>query len=1213
MNNITTTFSGPSNQGVQVASNSGRFINVNIYDQSACLYSTEGSLNKLPQPDITRQDWCFEKLPKATQAAFNSSERQHDPTCLQDTRVDVLNEIRAWAEGQDERCIYWLNGMAGTGKSTIARTIAREYLTTGRLGASFFFSKGGGDIGHAGKFFTTLAFQLAKTSPILKSYICDAISANIDIKYQSFSDQWRQLILQPLSKLEENSFLSSYIFVIDALDECDGERDIQLILQLLAEAQSLDKVQLRIFLTSRPEITIRHGFNQTSGAKCQEFILHHISPSVIDNDIRIFLEYTLKLIGEECSLDDDWPGEQTIKYLIRKASGLFIWAATACRFICDGKQFASMRLTKILEDNTDSTMAPEKHLDEIYLTVLKQCIKSGFTEKEKKSLYSMLRQILGSMVVLFSPLSVDSLCRLLPNVTKKGVERTLKDLHAILNIPEDQTQPLHLHHPSFRDFLIDKIRCGNSNFWIDEKHTHQQLVDNSIQLMTKVLKQNIYGLRGFGRRAINSDSSQVQQCLPQEVQYACLYWIQHLQMSGCQLQDDDQVHRFLKKYVLHWLEALGWMQKISEGIDAIISLESTAVTHDCPGLYAFIHDIKRFALYAQPAIVQAPLQVYCGALVFAPIMSITLEGHLNCIKALAFSPDGKVLASASEDAMVKLWNANTGVALQTLEGHLERVNAVVFSPDGKVLASASNDTTVKLWNAGTGAALQTLEGHWNRVNVVVFSPDNKVLASASDDATVKLWDAGTGAALQTLMGHSNRIKAVAFSPDSKVLVSVSYDAMVKLWDTGTGAALQTLKGHVSSVTTVAFSPDGKVLASASEDAMVKLWDTGTGAVLQTLKWDMSFVTAVAFSPDGKVLASASTDAMVKLWDAGTGAALQTLKGHLGRVQAVAFSPDGKVLASASSDATVKLWDAGPGVALQTLKDQSNCVKAVAFLPESKMLASASSDTTVKLWDADMGAALQTLEGHWSWVNAVAFSLNGKVLASASDDATVKLWDAGTGAALQTLEGHRNQVHIVVFSPDNKVLASASNDGTVKLWDVGTGAVLLTLMGHWNRINVVAFSPDSKVLVSASEDGMVNLWDTGPETALPTLKGHVHSVSAVAFSPDGKVLASASEDGMVILWGTGPRTALLTLKGHVHSVSAVAFSPDGKVLALASNNAMVKLWNTGTGAALQTLKGHVNSVTAVAFSPDGKVLASASYDAMVKLWDTGTGAALQTLE
>ena len=532
---------------------------------TACLCSSEGS-------------WYLEKLSVATQAAFNSSERQHDPLCLEKTRVDVLNKIKAWAYGQDGSCIYWLNGRAGTGKSTIARTIARECYDEGRLGASFFFSKGGGDAGHAGKFFTTLAFQLAKTSPILESYICDAVKANIDIKDQSLRDQWTQLILQPLSRLDENFFPSlSYIFVVDALDECEGEGNIRAIIQLLAEAQSLKKVQLRVFLTSRPEVPIRYGFHPTSGVEHEEFILHNISPPIIDHDIQVFLKHNLELIGEECSLNADWTSGQIIERLIQKASGLFIWAATACRFIRDGKQFGIARLNTILEpSNLDSAIPSEKHLDEIYVTVLKQCIKPSFSEIEKERLYLMLRQVLGSMAVLFAPLSANSLCRLLPNITKEEINHTLEDLHAILDVPKDQTQPLRLHHPSFRDFLIEETRCSDSNFWVDAEHAHKRLADSSIQLMTKSLKQNICGLSGHGMWAINSNS-QVQQCLPQEVQYACLYWIQHLQRSGCQLRDDDQVHQFLKKHVLHWLEALGWMQKISEGIHAIISLESTVV------------------------------------------------------------------------------------------------------------------------------------------------------------------------------------------------------------------------------------------------------------------------------------------------------------------------------------------------------------------------------------------------------------------------------------------------------------------------------------------------------------------------------------------------------------------------------------------------------------------------------------------------------------
>jgi WD40 repeat protein/broad specificity phosphatase PhoE len=285
-----------------------------------------------------------------------------------------------------------------------------------------------------------------------------------------------------------------------------------------------------------------------------------------------------------------------------------------------------------------------------------------------------------------------------------------------------------------------------------------------------------------------------------------------------------------------------------------------------------------------------------------------LFGHSDCVNAIIFSPDGKQLASASDDNTVRLWDAAIGATLQTLEGHSGRVNGVAFSPDGRQLTSTSDDETVKLWDAATGTTLQTLKGHSGRVNAVAFSPDGK-LASASDDKTVRLWDTATGATLQTLKGHQDPVNTVAFSPDGKQLASASDDETVRLWDATTGAALQTLKGHQDPVNTVAFSPDGKQLASASNDETVGLWDATTGAALQTLGAHWDSVNAVTFSPDGKRLASASDDGTVRLWDTATGATLQMLEGHSGAVNAVAFSPGGEQMASASSDKTVKLWKA----------------------------------------------------------------------------------------------------------------------------------------------------------------------------------------------------------------------------------------------------------------------------------------------------------------
>ncbi|KAI9773342.1 MAG: hypothetical protein M1840_007557 [Geoglossum simile] len=315
----------------------------------------------------------------------------------------------------------------------------------------------------------------------------------------------------------------------------------------------------------------------------------------------------------------------------------------------------------------------------------------------------------------------------------------------------------------------------------------------------------------------------------------------------------------------------------------------------------------------------------------------------------------ELVASASNDKTVRLWDSATGAARRTLEGHSGGVMDVAFSPDGKLVASASNDKTVRLWDSATGAARRTLEGHSGGVIGVAFSPDGKLVASASDDSTVRLWDSATGAARRTLEGHSGGVIDVAFSPDGKLVASASFDGTVRLWDSATGAARRTLEGHSGGVIGVAFSPDGKLVASASYDSTVRLWDSATGAVRRTLEGHPGGVIGVAFSPDGKLVASASDDSTVRLWDSATGAVRRTLEGHSGGVIGVAFSPDGKLVASASYDRTVRLWDSATGAARRTLEGHSGGVIGVAFSPDGKLVASASYDGTVRLWDSATGA------------------------------------------------------------------------------------------------------------------------------------------------------------------------------------------------------------------------------------------------------------------
>lgn len=428
-----------------------------------------GTLSKL----LERDDPLY-RLPYAANAAFNSRATQHELTCLLGTRVDLLRKIYGWADGQDDRHIFWLSGLAGTGKSTISRTVAREYHRKQRLGASFFFSRGEDDVGHAGAFVTSIAVQLACNVPSSRQHIRSVVEERSDIVSQSLRDQWHHLVLRPLSKLEEPL---SYVLIVDALDECDDENDIQIIVQLLAEARSLERLRLRVFLTSRPEVPIRHGFFQIPDAEHQDVVLHNISPSVVDSDIGLFLHHYLRIVAQERSLGVDWPGSKTIEQLVRRACGLFIWAATAWRFIRDGKRFAVKRLETILANNSSTAAAPEKHLNEIYITVLKNSVDANYTDEEKAEHYEMLRYILGSMVVSLSSLPVDAWSKLL-HVPKQDVDQTLEDLHAILDIPEDPTRPVRTHHPSFRDFLLDRDRYGDGSFWVDEEQTHQLLAEN---------------------------------------------------------------------------------------------------------------------------------------------------------------------------------------------------------------------------------------------------------------------------------------------------------------------------------------------------------------------------------------------------------------------------------------------------------------------------------------------------------------------------------------------------------------------------------------------------------------------------------------------------------------------------------------------------------------------------------------------------------------
>jgi hypothetical protein len=304
----------------------------------------------------------------------------------------------------------------------------------------------------------------------------------------------------------------------------------------------------------------------------QDFILHDISRSIVDKDIHIFVEYHFAIITQQRGFTLGWPGEEATRTIVQHAAGLFIWAATACRFIKDGGHFTKKRLCAILNGNV-SSITPEKGLDGIYFTVLESSIRPDFDEMERNEHCSMLREILGAIVILFSSLSTTSLTRLL-SIPKEDIDESLEDLHAILDIRKEEKDSIRLHHPLFRDFLLNRKRCHDVRFWVDERKAHELLADGCIRLMSAKLKRDVCNLQEPGVLAKGISDQQRESGLPVDLQYACQYWVQHLKRSEAQLQDNDKVDGFLRQNLLHWLEALGLIGKTSEGVHSITLLKS---------------------------------------------------------------------------------------------------------------------------------------------------------------------------------------------------------------------------------------------------------------------------------------------------------------------------------------------------------------------------------------------------------------------------------------------------------------------------------------------------------------------------------------------------------------------------------------------------------------------------------------------------------------
>ncbi|KAG8917194.1 hypothetical protein FRC02_003292 [Tulasnella sp. 418] len=677
--------------------------------------------------------------PRADSARYDSGSQSSSSFCLEDTRVKLLDEIEKWAEDPNSRPIFWLCGMAGTGKSTIARTVAKRFNDRHCLGASFFFSRDEDDRRTANLVFPTIAYQLARRISSLREHIVNA--ATPDVCTAMMQTQLNELIVEPFQKCTFQS--STLVIVIDALDECVKESQITEMLVLLAPAiKTIQKTTtIKLFLTSRPEVHISSEFGEPGmEAVSSVSILHDIEKSLVRADIGRYVDHHLQRIAKVIlPRHVVWPSLEEKDALVNLADGLFIFAAVTIAYIGDTKdRRPKQRLRNILSascDNPSQPSVPLKHLDLLYQQILNASLPDTNEDVDPQEIMRRIREILGTVVSLLYPLPSRLMEKLL-QWEEDTVEPTLGPFHSVISISSDTT-PIRVFHKSFPDLLTDKQRSGDSWFHIDPKEHHTRLALLCLTHMNTSLRRDMCDV-GNGLVSELDVETILQTKVEGHILYACRYWAAHLKEAMWTDELDAALKYFCEHRIVYWLEILCLDRKLGSAILALDyarqwTLDDSSSTTLANGY--------RYLLYSRSTILLGPSHIYQSTLPFVPRQNLSSSPWE---KELHRSPG--VIMTDSHDT----WNR----ILFTLTGHSAKVHAVAYSPNGGLLATGSSDKKVIIWDSRTGAQIHSLEGHSEGVTAVDFSPNGSLIASGSWDNSVRIWSSVTGVLIHTLNGHT---------------------------------------------------------------------------------------------------------------------------------------------------------------------------------------------------------------------------------------------------------------------------------------------------------------------------------------------------------------------------------------------------------------------------------------------------------------------------
>jgi WD40 repeat protein/serine/threonine protein kinase len=609
-----------------------------------------------------------------------------------------------------------------------------------------------------------------------------------------------------------------------------------------------------------------------------------------------------------------------------------------------------------------------------------------------------------------------------------------------------------------------------------------------------------------------------------------------------------------------------------------------------------------------------------------------LSGHENAVSGIAFSPDGRTLASVGHDGTLRLWDTEKAEPRATIRGHTGSILALAFSPDGNTLATMNDDRIISIWEMPGPRLKTTINGTEANSNALTFSPAGDTLATSGGGAAVLLWDLAT-AHVRARLGQTHNVNGIAFTLDGKSLISAEVSGVLRIWDAKTGGekAKASVPGH-RNCWAVAISPDGRLLASGGDDNDISLWDVRSLALRATLTGPGGPVKYLAFSRGGRELVAGSVRPNAK---AKTGVQLWNVNETLGRAKterrpeatfdlsntdftAVQLSRDGRTLALASNDALIRLWrPIRQSERLAPMSHTPDEAWAVAFSPDGTLLATAGDNERrskcLKVWDPATGKLRWEAVAHTALATSIAFSTDGRLLASAGYDGKVKLWDPFSGREQASINAETDLLRCLALSPNGRIVAAGgrheppttSSDHVAHLWDTATGQVLYILRGHGRQIRSIVFSPDGRRVVTASDDQIVRIWDVESGLELRSFR-EVCPVQCVAYTPDGKALVWGTQSGQLARLHLATGQLERFAGRHAGEIRALSFTPDGSRLATGGSDGIVRLWDTTTGAELLTLLAGSLPINSVAFSPTGDRLASAGHDGAVKIWYSPRG-------